>query len=855
MHYLLPREDVIVRFYLGRALFRIYRIYKLSKQRNDSLVKKKKINKLFIEELNLIKVVILFSLMRLFLIFSSNKPCLKPSTLSLLLVKYLDLDIVDFLPQNNSLESDAYYRAARYYLEDYLLEEREISHENDIDRIEGYLQAFESLCEVQDWERANKIMSLYLDKAYLSLPILSKVLITWGYEQRASTLYAKLWQYSDVNDKDDFFIVLGNLFIGLLKYEECIDCYEKALVIIQRKKDKSKNDNECRCLNLLGQAYTVIANYQSAVVCHKKALEIIIENKRKLRCWNKFKTEYWNKFWEKHSFSRSIFLLLNLAVLLLHLAAISIFPVLVNPKLVEMHLLIFMLLNLSVPESIGVSENIFADTLNHLGNVYFKMEEYQTAIKYYEKALDEGSSNKKNSSELIDSLCNVGALYLRTGDSQNSIIYYQKALQICQNRILVNKSSQEGNVLQKLGSAYVVIKDHQKAEEKYVEALLCFQKIEGRSGEASTLSCLGNLYFNLGEYKKAIECYQQALSIYEHTENDSNKSIVIQNLKTASQCLELAEAETTGSVFERFTEEAIRVMMSALEESRRLGHNFVGAEMILLGLIGEGTSIAAERLNLNKISLENARVEVERIIGRGSGVVEDEIPFTPSSKRVLELSLEEANQLGYRYISPEHLLLGLIRGGDRVGVQVLRNLGIDLHKLRDAVLQVLDASISLKTSEEDSSDQESPKTFFGQFTENAIKAITIAQEESRRLNYNSVGSEQILLGLIGEGTGVAAVILKSNRVNLEDARIEVEKIIGRGSENVAKEIPFTPRAKQLLELSKIEATQLGHNYIGTEHLLLGLIRLEDGVGVKVLENLGLNLQSLSNLVLQAIASS
>ena len=127
---------------------------------------------------------------------------------------------------------------------------------------------------------------------------------------------------------------------------------------------------------------------------------------------------------------------------------------------------------------------------------------------------------------------------------------------------------------------------------------------------------------------------------------------------------------------------------------------------------------------------------------------------------------------------------------------------------------------------------------FERFTEKAIKVIMLAQEEARRLGHNFVGTEQVLLGLIGEGTGIAAKTLKSMGVNLKDARIEVEKIIGRGSGFVAVEIPFTPRAKRVLELSWDEARQLGHNYIGTEHLLLGLIREGEGVAARVLENLG-----------------
>ena len=144
---------------------------------------------------------------------------------------------------------------------------------------------------------------------------------------------------------------------------------------------------------------------------------------------------------------------------------------------------------------------------------------------------------------------------------------------------------------------------------------------------------------------------------------------------------------------------------------------------------------------------------------------------------------------------------------------------------------------------------------FERFTEKAIKVIMLAQEEARRLGHNFVGTEQVLLGLIGEGTGVAAKTLKSMGVNLKDARAEVEKIIGRGSGFVAVEIPFTPRAKRVLELSWDEARQLGHNYIGTEHLLLGLIREGEGVAARVLENLGVDLNKVRSNVIKMLGES
>lgn len=140
------------------------------------------------------------------------------------------------------------------------------------------------------------------------------------------------------------------------------------------------------------------------------------------------------------------------------------------------------------------------------------------------------------------------------------------------------------------------------------------------------------------------------------------------------------------------------------------------------------------------------------------------------------------------------------------------------------------------------------KAMFERFTEKAIKVVMLAQEESRRLGHNFVGTEQILLGLIGESTGIAAKVLKGNGMNLKDARIEVQKLIGKGSGFVAVEIPFTPRAKRVLELALEEAKQLGetpsilvpldiviegHSYIGTEHLLLGMLRETEGVAAKV----------------------
>ena len=142
-------------------------------------------------------------------------------------------------------------------------------------------------------------------------------------------------------------------------------------------------------------------------------------------------------------------------------------------------------------------------------------------------------------------------------------------------------------------------------------------------------------------------------------------------------------------MFERFTDRARRVVVLAQEEARMLNHNYIGTEHILLGLIHEGEGVAAKALESLGISLEAVRSQVEEIIGQGQQAPSGHIPFTPRAKKVLELSLREALQLGHNYIGTEHILLGLIREGEGVAAQVLIKLGADLNRVRQQVIQLL----------------------------------------------------------------------------------------------------------------------------------------------------------------------
>jgi ATP-dependent Clp protease ATP-binding subunit ClpC len=144
---------------------------------------------------------------------------------------------------------------------------------------------------------------------------------------------------------------------------------------------------------------------------------------------------------------------------------------------------------------------------------------------------------------------------------------------------------------------------------------------------------------------------------------------------------------------------------------------------------------------------------------------------------------------------------------------------------------------------------------FERFSDRARRVVVLSQEEARLLDHNHIGTEHILLGLVHEGEGVAARALESLGIRLDAVRREVEDIVGQGGSPPSEHIPFTPRAKKVLELSLREAIQFGHTYIGTEHILLGLLREGEGVACQVLVNLGANLPKVRARVLQLVTES
>ena len=147
-------------------------------------------------------------------------------------------------------------------------------------------------------------------------------------------------------------------------------------------------------------------------------------------------------------------------------------------------------------------------------------------------------------------------------------------------------------------------------------------------------------------------------------------------------------------MFEKFTEGAIKVIMLSQEESRRMGHNFVGTEQLLLGVIGQRQGIGATALRMgnkkSRVTLKRARKEIEKFVGRGSGFVASEIPFTPRAKRVLEMAIQEGRDLGQNFVGTEHLLLALSAEKDGIAILVLQRLRVDVIQLRRRILNLIE---------------------------------------------------------------------------------------------------------------------------------------------------------------------
>ncbi|OFW65872.1 MAG: NDP-hexose 4-ketoreductase [Actinobacteria bacterium RBG_16_68_21] len=267
-------------------------------------------------------------------------------------------------------------------------------------------------------------------------------------------------------------------------------------------------------------------------------------------------------------------------------------------------------------------------------------------------------------------------------------------------------------------------------------------------------------------------------------------------------------------MFERFTDRARRVVVLAQEEARLLNHNYIGTEHILLGLIHEGEGVAARALESMGISLESVRSQVVEIIGQGAQAPTGHIPFTPRAKKVLELSLREALQLGHNYIGTEHILLGLIREGEGVAAQVLQKLGAELHKVRQTVIQLLSGA----QGDEPPTSSESSSSRRGGGGGESASGSTVLDQFGR--NLTQYARERKLDPVIGRHREIERVMqilsrrTKNNPVLIGEPGVGKTAIVeGLAQRIIAGDVPDTLTGKHLYTLD-LGALVAGSRYRG-----------------------------------------
>ena len=320
-------------------------------------------------------------------------------------------------------------------------------------------------------------------------------------------------------------------------------------------------------------------------------------------------------------------------------------------------------------------------------------------------------------------------------------------------------------------------------------------------------------------------------------------------------------------MFERFTDRSRKVMALANQEAQRFNHEYIGTEHILLGMIKEGSGIGATILKNLHVDLQS---EVERLLKRGPDrVTMGKLPQTQGARKVIEYAIEETREMEQQLnrrldVGTEHILLGLLREHEGLAAQVLLSLGLQIEQVRGEVLRLEGEKEPLMEREPITLEDKGEKkplikrrglNMFQRFTDRARKVMALANQEAQRFNHEYIGTEHILLGLVKEGSGVGAAVLKNLEVDIKKLRLEVDRLVKSGPDMVTMgKLPQTPRAKQVIKYAIEGAESLNHNYVGTEHILLGLLRESEGKAAQILINLGLKLEDVRQEVLNLIGA-
>lgn len=278
------------------------------------------------------------------------------------------------------------------------------------------------------------------------------------------------------------------------------------------------------------------------------------------------------------------------------------------------------------------------------------------------------------------------------------------------------------------------------------------------------------------------------------------------------------EEERNASFESLYEGEALsNVLDTAVSKLSAAGYEILGTEQIFASILESANPTLLSTINNNGISAENFDKKLATITSRTSEYEGKKIIFTPNAFMMMNMALQTAKELGSSEVTPEHIILSVLKNKKGLAYEIIKSLGVDEEKLAADIVKPIEKQMS-----------------------ETLLVMKLAKEEARRIGRNVVGTEMFLLGILGEGSSVASEVLDNLEITLKDARLEVENLVGYGNEYFDNEIIFTKRAKRVLEKAWLAAKKNNKRRIEAVDLLLAITEESDSLAMKVLDNLGVD---------------
>jgi ATP-dependent Clp protease ATP-binding subunit ClpA len=317
-----------------------------------------------------------------------------------------------------------------------------------------------------------------------------------------------------------------------------------------------------------------------------------------------------------------------------------------------------------------------------------------------------------------------------------------------------------------------------------------------------------------------------------------------------NEILNLLKENTVGcdkATIQRFSDRARKILSLANQEAQRYNHEYIDTEHILLGFIREGSGVDMAVLKNLNVDIKKLRLDVEKLMTKGPDIVAmGKLEMGPRAKKVLEYAVEGARSLNRNYVGSEHLLLGLMyETKGSIASQVLKDHKLTYEQVRNEIVKLFEKGIVCC--------DECDKAVRRRFSDRARKVMALANQAAQRYNHVYIDTEHVLLGLVKEGSGVGAVVFKNLNVNVDKLRLEVEELMIKCPVMVKTgklKLPYTHRIKKIVEYAIEEASSLKSEYVGTEHLLLSMMRETEGIASQVLKDHKLTYEQVRNEIVE-----